>query len=190
MYAFDNYHKVASILLDYLSTPYPTIYFLTKMNLIHIANLLDNRVLEVAALTKDILQKCVQGLFEALDNPVLFTRIFEYPMEATEIMKFLQEATILQENCCIMLDQGLLQCFPLLLQNSETQIEAARLLWTLSQEKVLHDRVIKEAPLLEGILGSSIGEAGIEAKDVLELVLICWKGYLKAGEDMYVCVHM
>ena len=171
-YVFDNSHEVASILLHYIHAPYQVVWLYSKANLIHIGKLLDPRVLEVLALTETAFKEFSANLFNALDNPLLLLSISGGTMTANELLNLFIDATLYEDNCNLMMCEELLQCFPLLLQNDETKVTAARLMWTLVQRESLRQRVKDEAPLLLQIVQEEATKNITE--DLLGLLAICF----------------
>ena len=171
-HAFDNSHEVASILLDYIHAPYQIVWLYSKANLIHLGELLDPRVLEVLALTETAFKEFSSNLFNALDNPLMLLNISGGTMTANELLNLFIDATLYESNCNLMLCEELLQCFPLLLQNDETKLTSAKLMWTLIQKDDLQQRVKDEAPLLLQIVQEEAAKT--TTGDVLELLAICF----------------
>lgn len=175
-YVFDDSHFVASILLHYLHTPYLVIWMYTKVNLMHLGDLLDSKVLEILELTEEALTEFVAKLSEALEHSSLLVQLFGGPMTGNEILTFLAEATVVEKNAERMLYVGLLECFPVLLQNLNTQTEAAKLLWNLTQRSAIRERIECEAPLLHEIV-----EESSSTNDILKFLLVSLKGPTKEG---------
>ena len=146
--------------------------------MMHLGDLLDNEVLQVLELTEEALAEFVSKLSETVEDPSLLVKVFGGPMTANEIITFLAEATLLEKNSVRMLNVGLLECFPVLLQNHKTQAEAAKLLWTLTQRPAIRERVDQEAPLLYQIVEESSLHV---TSDMLELLLVSLKGPTNAG---------
>ena len=177
-YVLDDSHLVASILLHYCHVPYLAIWMFAKVNLMHLGDLFDNKVLEILELTEEALNEFVSGLSETMQHPSLPVQVFGGLLTGNEILAFLAESTILEENSVRMLNVGVLECFPALLQNPVTQIEAARLLWTLTQRPDIKKRVNQEAPLLCEIAK----EFSLNAtSDIFELLLFSLKEPAKEG---------
>lgn len=178
-YALNDSHLVVSTLLHYYRTPYLVIWMYAKVNTIHLGDLLDNKVLDILELTEEALSEFISKLPETIEHPSSLTHVFGGPITGNEILTFLAEAAQFEVNCRLMLNVGLLECFPVLLQNTDTQIEAAKLLWTLIQRPDMKKRVDEEAPLLYQIAE----ESSLHARsDVLELLLVCLKGPTNEGE--------
>ena len=174
-YAFDNSHEVASILLHYIHAPYQIIWLYSKANLIHLGKLLDPRVLEVLALTEAAFKEFSVSLFNALDNPLLLLSISGGTMTANELLNLFIDATLYEGNCNLMLCEELLQCFPTLLQNDETKVIAAKLLWTLVQKDDLKQRVKDEAPLLLTIVQEEATKSTTKTENnIVKLLAICF----------------
>lgn len=177
-YVMDNSHFVASILLHYCRVPYLAIWMYAKVNLMHLGDLFDNKVLEILELTEEALNEFVSKLSETSRHPSLLVQVFGGPLTRNEILAFLVESTILEENSVRMLNVGVLECFPALLQNPVTQVEAARLLWTLTQRSAIRERVNQEAPLLYEIAK----ECNLNATcDIFKLLLVSLKEPTKEG---------
>lgn len=176
-YVFENSHEVASILLNYINTPYKIVWLYAKANLIHIGKLLDDRVLEVLALSEMAVTEFSTRLFEALEHPLFLTSLYGGSMTANEILTLFIDATSFEDNCSLIMCEDLLQCFPLLLQNSETEINAAKLLWILIQRDALYQRVKEEAPLLLQIVQEKMNSS----KEIFEFLAIRFKGSSIAG---------
>lgn len=178
-YILDDSHHVASILLHYYRTPYPAIWMYAKVNMMHLGDLLDHKVLEILELTEESLTEFISKLSDIIEHPSLLVQVFGASITGNEILSFLAEATVFEENSMRMLNVGLLECFPVLLQNPNTQREAARLLWTLTQRSPVRERVDREAPLLYQIAEESSLHA---TSDILEFLLVSLKGPSNQGE--------
>ena len=178
-YVLDDSHFVASILLHYYHTPYSVIWMYSKVNMMHLGDLLDSKILEVLELTEEALTEFVAKLSEALEHPSLLVQVFGGPLTGNEILTFLTEATLIEKNAVGMLNVGLLDCFPVLLQNPDTQAEAAKLLWKLTQRPAIRERVEIEAPLLIEI----VEESNLDAtSDLLKFLLVSLKGPTNEGQ--------
>ncbi len=164
------------LLLAYYRTSYLVIWMYAKLSIMHLGDLLDHNVLEILELTEDALTEFVSKLSESTEHPSQLVQVFGGPITGKEILTFLAEATLLEENCMRMLNVGLLECFPVLLQHDDTQIEAARLLWILSQKPAIRERINQEASLLHQIVEECSSRATI-----FELLLISLKGPTTQG---------
>ena len=185
-YVLDDSHQVISTLLHYYHTPYLVIWMYAKINTVHLGDLLDGKVLEILELTEEALSEFISKLSEAVEQPSLLVQVFGGPMTAKEIITFLSEATLLETNCTRMLSAGLLECFPVLLQNPDTLTEAARLLWTLTLRQVIRQRIEEEAPLLYEIARES---SETSSSDILELLHLCLKGTTNESELISIACH-
>ena len=137
--------------------------------MMHLGDLLDNKVLQILDLTEEALSEFVSKLSETLEEPSLLVQVFGGPLTGKEILTFLTEAAILEENSKRMLNAGMLECFPVLLHNPDSQEEAAKLLLTLTQRSAIREKIYQEAPLLYQI----VEECSLQAtSDILELLLI------------------
>ena len=147
--------------------------------MMHLGDLLDTKVLEILELTEEALTEFVSKLSETVEHPSLLVQVFGGPLTGNEILSFLTEATLLEGNSQRMLNVGVLESLPVLLQNSATQTEAARLLWALCQRPAIRERVNQEAPLLYQIAEESSLHA---TSDILQLLLVCLKGLTTEGQ--------
>lgn len=190
-YVFDDSHAVASILLHYADTVYLALWLFAKANLIHLGELLDIKVLEVLSLTEEALSEFISKLSDATEHPLLLVKVFGGQITANELLELLHEATLYVENSERMLNQQILECFPLLLQNPETQVEAAKLFWALTLQTGIRDRVSKEAPLLYKIVEDASCQSNIlpEPKDILCYLLASLKGPKTEGITILVVVN-
>ena len=125
-------------------------------------------------------------LFEALEHPLFLTSLYGGSMTANEILTLFIDATSFEDNCSLIMCEDLLQCFPLLLQNSETEMNAAKLLWILIQRDTLYQRVKEEAPLLLEIVQEKINSS---SKEIFELLAIRFKGSNIAGTSSYIVLY-
>lgn len=96
-------------------------------------------------------------------------------MTANELLNLFIDATLYEGNCNLMLCEELLQCFPTLLQNDETKLIAAKLLWTLVQKDDLKQLVKDEAPLLLTIVQEEATKSTTKTENnIIELLAICF----------------
>ena len=180
-HVFINAHNVALALLAYYNTRYRAVWMFAKLNMMHLGEFLDIKVHEVLELTEEALTEFISNLSEAT-NPFSPIEIFGCELTGNEILTFLEEATLLEKNSERMINVELLQYFPELLQNLDSQTQAARLLWVLAQRPEIRQRINEEASLLQEIIEQSINDSRSE---LLQLVLMCLKGVKTYGKFFY-----
>ena len=176
-HVFINAHVVASVLLKYYRTSYLAVWMFAKLSMMHLGEFLDIKIYEVLELTEEALTEFVSNLSEGT-NPFSLIQVFGGAVTGNEILTFLEEATLLEKNSMRMLNVGLLQCFPELLQNSDSQTKAARLLWALAQRPAIRQKINQEAPLLQQIIEQFIMDS---SSDILQLLSMCLKGVETQG---------
>ena len=121
-------------LLPYSKLSNPSISFDAKIILLHMAPYLKKSDLHYLLLSSDETKQVVSSLRDAITNGAMTLTLYGETCSVAEVMVWLEQAALVEENVDLMIDHGILELFPALIriQDQDTAAKVGKLMWTIA----------------------------------------------------------